>query len=260
MQVAGYPSNLFSSTSSTQSSLNNYGRFFAGANYYKLMSQYAIKQKYSQSTAQTTHTSPVKPNTNTSSSKEATKFLSDYSTTYDSLTSATKNLKSKLDDSTVSNESKVSAVKDYVKAYNDTLTFLQDHAGDSTYAINRLKNSLESITSISKSTSAGLGLSIDDDNMLSLDTTKLLKALNTNASSTTKNLTSLANLTEAHNSLAKNTSNAKLLQEQNMLRVNSASMNSVGYNNLLAFGNNSFALRNYYYGLACSGTLMDISI
>jgi len=255
-------------------SSNNLNSLFAGASYYKLASQYAIKQKYAHAAASSTqHTTTKNPTTtsgtNTSStnktsstSKEATNFLSEYSSDYNSLKTATKNLKTKINDEAATTEAKISAVQDYVKAYNSTLSFLEDHSGDNTYSLNRLKGSLEAIPSINSSFSSGMGLSQNADGTLSVDTAKLTKALTNNATSATRSLSSLAGITEAHTNLASNTSNAKLLKEQNMLKTNPASTseNDASYNDFMALASNTLALKNFYYGLACSGTFMDISI
>lgn len=251
-------------------SSNNLNSLFAGASYYKLASQYAIKQKYAQAASQhaghttnNTQTGSTKPNKAPSTSKEATKFLTDHTASYDSLKSATKELKTKINDENASTESKVSAVKDYVNAYNNTLTHLKEHSGDHTYALNRLKGSLEAISSINGSVTAGIGISKNNDGTLSVDTDKLTKAFTNNATNVKRNLSSLASITEAHNSMASNTPNAKLLKEQNLMAATkpvSKPQNDIAYDDFMAMANNSLALRNFYYGLACSGVFMDISI
>ena len=256
------------------SSSNSLNSLFAGSSYYKLVSQYAIKQKYAHAASKnathttndtsTTHqSSSTKPNKALSISKEATQFLTDHTTNYDSLKSATKDLKTKINDENASTESKVSAVKDYIKAYNNTLTHLEKYSEDHTYALNRLKGSLEAISSINGSVTAGIGLSKNNDGTLSVDTDKLTKAFTNNQANVKRTLSSLAGITEAHNSMASNTSNAKLLKEQNLMDTTkpiNKQENDTAYNDFMAMANNSLSLRNYYYGLACSGVFMDISI
>lgn len=268
MNIGGYSNNPFSAGSSS----NSLNSLFAGASYYKLASQYAIKQKYAHAASQhasknntssANQTSSAKPNKAPSTSKEATKFLTDHTSNYDSLKSATKELKTKINDENASTESKVSAVKDYVKAYNNTLAHLQEHSGEHTYALNRLKGSLEAISLINGSITAGIGLSKNNDGTLSVDTDKLTKAFTNNAAGVKRNLSSLASITEAHNSMASNTPNAKLLKEQNLMAVNKPTNkpeNDIAYDDFMAMANNSLALKNFYFGLACSGTFMDISI
>ncbi len=220
------------------------------------MAKYAITSKYG--------TNQSAPNYG-STSKPSTQFLSDFDSSYDSLKSATDNLKSAINkDNTNSTDidAIVSAAQSFVKAYNSTSEFLSDHSSTSTHRINALKNSLTSIGSSNSNSLSTIGITQNSDGSLTLDADKLKTALTNDASNVTRTLNRVTSRTEANTSLATSTSKLGLINEQASASSNShsISVDDENYKNFLAMAKNSTKLRNYYYSLSSLGVFMDISI
>ena len=142
-----YSSSFFnssiSSTSNTSNSINSLYSLTSGANYYKTIAKYAIDSKYGINQAASNSSSH-------STSKTSTQFLSDFDSSYSSLKSATAHLKSAVSEDNTNNsdiDATVAAAQTFVKAYNSTSDFLSDHSSTSTYRLNRLKSSLNNVSS-----------------------------------------------------------------------------------------------------------------
>lgn len=262
-------SNFISSSLFTQST-SSYGSMYSllsNSMYAKTTAKYAIASKYGNTSTHTTHktnTYHAKNNSKTANSNETTEKAADFLTAYTnqtkSLDSATTNLQSVLDNENSSTADKVAATQKYVTAYNTSVDFLSDHSSDKTYTMNALKNSLESIGNNTAITS-GLGISQNSDGSLKLDTKALTESLTKDSVKTQGKLSALANVTSGYTSSASQTSSVTLLKEQNVLTKNNLqNASGITYNNMSALIKNPTLLKNYYYGIACSGLLMNMTV
>lgn len=256
-------SSLFGNVNNTNSMYS----LFAGANYHKTVSKYAIVQKYGNHA----HTKPVntpsndKTNTHNNTTKDLSvldkKFLNDYANTYTKLSTANLGLEEALnlnENDPEATQKAVEAVKKYAEAYNSTNSFLSEYSNATTSTINILKNTLNGTVSVDPAL-AEIGITQTEDGSILVDSQKLTDCLSTNKEETTNTLLSLAHRSEKNFDLCNAVSKLDLVKEFNSSSQNS-SKNSKDYDEFMKLAKTPVKLTNYYYGLAQAGIFMDISI
>lgn len=258
MNISNYYNPFFSSTKSSNTS--SMYSIFTNATYHKTVAKYAIASYFgdTSSTSKTSNSSSgsIKDNQKTNN---ASNFLDTYTSKYKALDQSTDKLKSTLDNKDSTTEEKVAATENYVKAYNSTMDFLNDHSAKSTYTLNHLKSSLGSIGSNTNLMSE-LGISQKSDGTLSLDTKILTKSIEKSPVVAKGKLSALASLTDSYTSIASRKSTVNLLKEQDLLASTSNNSTEFTYANIPALTSNPTFLKNYYYGISSSGLFTDLLI